>query len=66
MSTAPPSSTPPRAPGEDLDSYHVRAIYAALGVKGDNFEDGEELTRARLGNNRSLVHLPPSPALFKN
>jgi len=23
-----------RAPGEDLDSYHVRAIYAALGVSG--------------------------------
>ena len=63
-STAPPSPAPPRAPGEDLDSYQVRAIYAALdvsGVKGDGFEDGEELTRARLGSNRSLVRLPPSP-----
>ena len=63
-SVAPPSPAPPRAPGEDPDSYHVRAIYAALdvsGVKGDGYEDGEELTRARLGSNRSLVQLPPSP-----
>jgi len=63
-SIAPPSPAPPRAPGEDLDSYHVRAVYAALdvsGVKGDGYEDGEELTRARLGSNRSLVRLPPSP-----
>jgi len=29
-----PSPASPRAPGEDLDSYHVRAIYAALGVSG--------------------------------
>lgn len=63
MST-PLSSAPPRAPGEDADSYHVRATYAALdasGVRGDGYEDGEELTRARLGSNRSLVRLPPSP-----
>ena len=64
MSTPSPSSAPPRAPGEDADSYHVRATYAALdasGVRGDGYEDGEELTRARLGSNRSLVRLPPSP-----
>lgn len=63
-STSPPSAAPPRAPGEDPDSYHVRATYAALnvsGVQGDGYEDGEELTRARLGSNRSLVRLPPSP-----
>ncbi len=63
-STAPPSPAPPRAQGEDLDSYHVRATYAALdvsGVRGDGYEDGEELTRARLGSNRSLVPVPPSP-----
>ena len=63
-SIAPPSPAPPRAPGEDLDAYHVRAVYAALdvsGVKGDGYEDGEELTRARLGSNRSLVRMPPSP-----
>jgi hypothetical protein len=63
-SLVPPSPAPPRAPGEDLDSYHVRSVYAALdvsGVKGDGYEDGEELTRARLGSNRSLVRLPPSP-----
>lgn len=64
MSTPPRSPAPPRAPGEDADSYHVRATYAALdasGVRGDGYEDGEELTRARLGSNRSLVRLPPSP-----
>ena len=63
-SLAPPSPAPPRAPGEDLDSYHVRATYATLdvsGVRGDGYEDGEELTRARLGSNRSLVPVPPSP-----
>ena len=35
------------------DSYHVRAIYAALDVSGvrvDGYEDGEELTRARVKN----------------
>ena len=31
-------------PGGDLASYHVRAIYA------DRYEDGEELTRARVKN----------------
>jgi hypothetical protein len=64
-STPPSSAAPPRAPGEDPDSYHVRATYAALdiqGVRGDGYEDGEELTRARLGSNRSLVQLPRSPA----
>lgn len=63
-STPPSSPAPPRAPGEDADSYHVRATYATLdvsGVRGDGYEDGEELTRARLGSNRSLVPLPPSP-----
>ena len=42
------------APGGDLDSYHVRAIYAALdvsGVRGDGDEDSEELTRARVKTN---------------
>jgi hypothetical protein len=48
----------PACQGEDLDSYHVRAIYAALdvpGVTGNGYEDGEELTRACLRSNRSLV-----------
>ena len=51
-SIAPPSLAPPR-PGGDLDSHHVRAIYAALdvsGVRGDGHEDGEELTRVRVKN----------------
>ena len=51
--------------GEDLDSYHVRAIYAALdvsGVRGDGYKDGKEITHAqRRGGNRSLVRLPPLP-----
>ena len=41
------------APGGNLDSYYVRAIYAALdvsGVRGDGYEDGEELTCARVKN----------------
>ena len=45
-------------------AYHVRAIYAALdvsGVRGDAYEDGKEPTRARLGSDRSLIRLPPSP-----
>ena len=36
--------------GEDLDSFHVRSIYAQLdatGVQGDGFEEGVERTRAR-------------------
>lgn len=36
--------------GEDLDSFHVRSIYAQLhatGVRGDGFEEGVERTRAR-------------------
>jgi hypothetical protein len=65
-STLPPSPAPPR---EGPDSYHVHATYAALdvsGVRGDGYEDGEELTRARLGSNRSLVQLPPSPRPSRN
>ena len=38
------------APGGDLDSYHARVIYAALDVRGDYYEDGEELTRVRVKN----------------
>ena len=41
------------APGGNLDSYYVRAIYAVLdvsGVRGDGYEDGEELTCARVKN----------------
>jgi hypothetical protein len=60
---------PRRAPGEDPDLYHVRATYTALNiscVRGDGYEDGEELTRARLGSNRSLVQLPPSPRPSRN
>ena len=51
-SIAPPSLAPPR-PGGDLDSHHVRAIYAALdvsGVRGDGYGDGEELIRVRVKN----------------
>ena len=47
------SSTSIAPPSPDLDSYHLRAIYAALdvpGVRGDGYEDGEELTRARVKN----------------
>jgi len=33
-SIPPPSPASPRAPGIDLDSYHIRAIYAALDVSG--------------------------------
>ncbi|KAL4067289.1 rab-GTPase-TBC domain-containing protein [Scleroderma yunnanense] len=36
--------------GEDLDSFHIRSIYAQLdttGVQGDGFEEGVERTRAR-------------------
>ncbi|PVG01819.1 hypothetical protein CPB86DRAFT_834206 [Serendipita vermifera] len=60
-----PSPLIPNAPSpgvnEDPDSYYVRATYAALdvtGVRGDGYEDGEELTRARLGNARGTL---PSP-----
>ncbi|CAG8538285.1 11346_t:CDS:1, partial [Acaulospora colombiana] len=60
-----PSPLLPNAPSpgvdEDPDSYYVRATYAALdvtGVRGDGYEDGEELTRARLGNARGTL---PSP-----
>ncbi|KAF8634929.1 hypothetical protein AX15_000668 [Amanita polypyramis BW_CC] len=37
--------------GEDMDAFHVRSTYAQLelsGVKGDGYEEGIELTRARL------------------
>lgn len=54
--------SPPQLPGEDADAYYVRATYAALdysGVKGDGYEEGEELTRARLGPGRA--ERPPSP-----
>jgi hypothetical protein len=58
---------PSPAPNEDPDSYFVRATYAALdvsGVKGDGYEEGEELTRARLGSGRG--NLPsPSPDTAK-
>ena len=53
---------PSPAPGEDPDGYFVRATYAALdvsGVRGDGYEEGEELTRARLGSGRGNL---PSPA----
>ncbi|KAG8775111.1 hypothetical protein FRC15_000778, partial [Serendipita sp. 397] len=46
---------------EDPDSYFVRATYAAFdvsGVKGDGYEDGEEITRNRLGSGRNNL---PSP-----
>ncbi|KIO06955.1 hypothetical protein M404DRAFT_998387 [Pisolithus tinctorius Marx 270] len=36
--------------GEDLDSFHVRSVYALLhatGVSGDGYEEGVERTRAR-------------------
>lgn len=52
---------PSPAPNEDPDGYFVRATYAALdvsGVRGDGYEDGEELTRARLGSGRGNL---PSP-----
>lgn len=56
------SMAPRQAEGEDADSYYVRATYAALevsGVRGDGYEDGEELTRARLGIARGVL---PSPS----
>ena len=52
---------PSPAPNEDPDAYFVRATYAALdvsGVRGDGYEEGEELTRARLGSGRGNL---PSP-----
>ena len=53
---------PSLAPNEDPDSYFVRATYAALdvsGVRGDGYEEGEELTRARLGSGRGNLPSPP-------
>ena len=42
MFITPPGPAPPRAPGEDLDSFHVRAIYAAPDVSGVRRDvDGE-------------------------
>ena len=52
---------PSPGPNEDPDSYFVRATYAAFdvsGVRGDGYEEGEELTRARMGNGRNNL---PSP-----
>ncbi|KAF7337566.1 Rab-GAP TBC domain-containing protein [Mycena sanguinolenta] len=45
-----------KAPGEDLDGFHVRNTYAQLdmsGVKGDGYEEGVERTRARIGTSRA-------------
>lgn len=60
-----PSPIRPMAPSpganEDPDSYFVRATYAAFdvsGVRGDGYEEGEELTRARMGTGRNNL---PSP-----
>ena len=56
-SIAPPRPVLPRTSSEALDSFHVRAIYAAIDVscvRGDAGEDGEELTRVRR-------RLPPLP-----
>ena len=61
-SIAPPSPARPHARGENPNSYHIRAIYAAFdvsSVRGDGHEDGKEPTRARLGNDHSLAFTWP-------
>jgi USP6 N-terminal-like protein len=55
---------PSPAPNEDPDNYYIRATYAALdvsGVKGDGYEDGQELTRARLGSGHGVLPSPFAP-----
>jgi hypothetical protein len=47
--------------GEDPDSYHVRSTYAQLdvsGVRGDGYEEGVELTRAKQGGTTYLMSQP--------
>lgn len=55
---------PSPGPNEDPDSYYIRATYAALdvsGVRGDGYEDGQELTRARLGSGKGVLPSPFAP-----
>jgi hypothetical protein len=56
-----PSILTQRSEGEDPDSFHVRSTYAQLdaeGVRGDGYEEGIELTRAKQGGTTYLTSQP--------
>jgi hypothetical protein len=57
------TALPDQSPlNEDPDSHYVRTTYARLdvtGVRGDGYEEGIELTRARLNADTS-----PKPSAF--
>lgn len=56
-----PSIFTQRSEGEDADSFHIRSTYAQLeveGVRGDGYEEGVELTRAKQGGTTYLTSQP--------
>ena len=56
-----PSLFTQRSEGEDPDSFHIRSTYAQLeaeGVRGDGYEEGVELTRAKQGGTTYLTSQP--------
>ena len=60
-STSTPPVVSPPSEGEDPDAYHVRSTYAQLdvsGVRGDGYEEGVELTRAKQGGTTYLTAQP--------
>ena len=68
-SIAPPSPAPTRPPREDLDSYHVRAIYAALdvpGVRGTNMKTARSYEGGERPGCRLLLSLDRLPLTFEN